>query len=463
MYKEKLQAYFEAHKEEILKDISDVCAIRSVREDAKEGMPFGEGCHKALMHIMDLAKSLGLFVRNFDGYVMTADINNKPSKLAILAHLDVVHEGKDWTVCKPYEPVIKDGRIYGRGTADDKGPAVMALWALKAVKDLGIELSSNVRVILGTDEECGSSDLAYYSKIEEYPPMSFSPDSSYPVTNIEKGGLSSVFESEFEESAALPRVISIKGGNAGNIVPQECEIILEGISLKDAEKYFKVSDVKYTAEEKEGKLHILVTGQSAHASTPHLGVNAVTAAVETVCSMPLAPCKGLEVLKGLNSLIPHGDFLGKALGVAQKDDLSGELTLNLGVFEYTPAKMTGKIDSRAPICANEDNMSKIVYTKMAEKGIILANTKMRKPHHTPADCEFVKTLNSVYEDYSGKEGGCVAIGGGTYVHNIEGGVAFGCSMPGTENNMHGPDESAVIDELMMSGCIFADVIIKLCK
>ena len=373
------------------------------------------------------------------------------------------HEGKGWSVCEPYAPVVKGDRIYGRGTADDKGPAVVSLWALKAIKDLGIELSKNARIILGTDEECGSSDLAYYSQKEAFPPMSFSPDSSYPVTNIEKGSLGSGFNSSWEECSALPRVISIKGGTAGNIVCQECSVVLEGISLEEVKKHLTIEDVKFNAYEQDGLVHIDILGQSAHASTPHLGVNSITAALSVVSKMPMAESKGFKTLCGLSSLIPHGDYLGKALGVAQSDELSGELTLNLGVFEYNTTSLYGKIDSRTPICANEDNMSKVVFAKMAESGITLEKTQMRAPHHTPSDSEFVKTLNSVYEEHTGNEGYCVAIGGGTYVHNIEGGVAFGCSMPNTENNMHGPDESAVIEELMVSGQIFADVIIKLCK
>src|SRR5699024_10557105 len=109
------------------------------------------------------------------------------SQLDILAHLDVVPAGEGWTVTEPFEPVEKDGRLYGRGTADDKGPAVAALYALRAVKELGIPLKKRVRLILGTDEECGSSDIQHYYAVEKEAPMTFSPDGAFPVVNIEKG------------------------------------------------------------------------------------------------------------------------------------------------------------------------------------------------------------------------------------------------------------------------------------
>ena len=167
----KLDAYFEAHREEMIRDICRLVKIPSQRGEAKPGAPFGEGPVKALEEAMAMAREIGLKVTNYDNYVCAADLNDAPTELDVLAHLDVVPVSDSWRVTKPFEPLVKDGRIYGRGTADDKGPAVAALYAVKALKDLGIPLSKNVRLILGTDEECGSSDIAHYYDIEEEAPM----------------------------------------------------------------------------------------------------------------------------------------------------------------------------------------------------------------------------------------------------------------------------------------------------
>ena len=120
---------------------------------------------------------------------------------------------------KPFEPVEQDGKLYGRGTADDKGPAVAALYAMRAVKELNIPINKRVRLILGTDEECGSSDIAHYYAVEKEAPMTFSPDGAFPVVNIEKGHLDGAFEAEFEPSEALPRVKSVTAGTKINVVP----------------------------------------------------------------------------------------------------------------------------------------------------------------------------------------------------------------------------------------------------
>ena len=176
----------------------------------------------------------------------------------------------------------------------------------------------------------------------------------------------------------------------------------------------------------------------------------------------MADSPQFEKVKALNRLIPHGDWLGKNLGIAQKDELSGELTLAFSILRITEEELSGEFDSRCPICANEENTLKPAKAAMEKDGFVFSTESMSAPHHVSEDSEFVRTLLEAYEIYTGRKGGCVAIGGGTYVHDLKNGVAFGASMPETENHMHGPDEFAVISELLTSAKIFAQVIVKLC-
>lgn len=465
-YQEQIKEYFAQHRDEMIEAICRLVRIRSVGEAAQPGMPYGPGPAAVLDEAMRMASAMGFATKDYDHYVGTVDLNDNETQLAILAHLDVVHEGTGWTVTQPYEPIEKDGRLYGRGTGDDKGPAVASLYAMKAVRDLGIPLQKNVRLILGTDEERGSSDLQYYFGIEQAPPMSFSPDANFPVINIEKGGLRSAFTAQWEACDKLPRVLQLEGGNTANIVPQEAFALLEGIGLdqvaKHCEAYQAKTGARFTVTEHDGRVRIDVLGMSAHASMPEKGNNAIQALLEAVSTLPLAECPAFEHLKAVARMFPHGDYLGRALGVDQKDDVSGELTLNLGIFQMDLTSLKGQIDSRTPICANEQNMSRVVARHMAEYDIKLESTSMNPPHHTPADSPFVKALLEIYESYTGRPGECIAIGGGTYVHHIEGGVAFGCAFPETENHFHGPDEFAVIDDLLVSAQMFAQAIIELC-
>lgn len=467
MYKDRIEAYIEAHKQEMLADICTLCRINSERSSYQKGKPYGEGPSRALAAALRMAEGYGFSIRNYDNYVGTADMNDKERQLDILAHLDVVPAGEGWTVTEPFEPIEKDGKLYGRGTADDKGPAVAALYAMRAVKELEIPLSRNVRLILGTDEECGSSDIAHYYAEEAEAPMTFSPDGSFPVVNIEKGRLPGHFTAEFTPSEELPRVISVNGGTKINVVPGKAFAVIEGLDdnlvREIGEKVTEETGVTFEISGKDNTLELMAVGAGAHASTPAEGKNAIAALLLLLDRLPFAACGQTEMIHSLTELFPCGDTEGKALGAAMADELSGALTVAFSLLTLDEKSLDASFDCRCPICGNESNVLEPVRAKLAEYGITLENKTMTPPHYVDGNSDFVKTLLNAYETYTGREGYCEYTGGGTYVHNLKNGVAFGASMPGTDNRMHGADEFAVIDELVASAKIFAQVIVDLCK
>ena len=467
MYREQIEAYFADKQEEILADICRLIRIKSERGEPREGMPFGEGPYAALKEGEAMLREKGFAPKNFDNYVISAELNDKPAYLGILAHRDVVSEGSGWTF-PPYEGTVKDGRLYGRGSADDKGPAVVALWAMKAAREIEPNLSRGARLILGSAEETGSEDLEHYLPLEPAPPVSFSPDAEYPVINIEKGGHRPIFGADWAEDPALPRVTEIHGGSTVNIVPLESDAWVEGLALETILEHCaresKKTGVQFGAVEEGGLIHIHALGESAHAASPEGGKNAQTALLALLASLPLAPSAGQKAICDLSRLFPYGDNHGTALGVDQEDAISGRLTLVFSKLTFTKTGFEGQYDSRCPICATNDNMRAVSEKNLNACGFTFRKKPdMYAPHHTSAESDLCQTLLRTYEDYTGQKGECVAIGGGTYVHDIEGGVAFGCAMPGTDNRMHGADEFAVIDELMVSAKMFTQVILDLCK
>jgi len=179
-HKEQISAWVDAHREAFLEDVKTLCRIDSSKGAAEPGKPFGDGPYRALLAAEEMLKGYGLATKNYENYVLAADLGEGERELDILAHLDVVPGQGDWTVTEAFEPIEKDGVLYGRGVADDKGPAVAALYALRAVKELGIPLKKSVRLILGTDEESGSGCIAHYYATEKEAPCTFSPDAEYP-------------------------------------------------------------------------------------------------------------------------------------------------------------------------------------------------------------------------------------------------------------------------------------------
>ena len=216
----------------------------------------------------------------------------------------------------------------------------------------------------------------------------------------------------------------------------------------------------FSAKEEEGKIFVSAQGVAAHASTPEAGANAVTAMVEFLAGLPMADSEGFSKLCAVSRIFPHGDWAGKAAGIQMADEISGPLTIAFSVFEYSLTGLTGMFDSRVSLCANDQNMRDVLVKAFGETGMVLGNLRMRPGHHVPADSPFIQTLLRSYERYTGKEGKCIAIGGGTYTHNLQNGVAFGCADLDVDNHMHGADEFAVIDQLILSAKIFAQVSIE---
>ncbi len=467
MYQKIIKQILADRQQDMVRDIARLISIQSDRQEPRPGKPYGEGPAQALAEALAIAGELGFKTRNLDNIAGTVDFGDGEPRLDILAHLDVVPAGDGWTVTGPFEPKVENGKLYGRGAMDDKGPAVAALYAMLAVREAGISLNGNVRLILGTDEECGSSDLEHYYKREKEAPMSFSPDAEFPVINIEKGGMRGKMTAKWPADDRLPRLLSLKSGFKFNVVPDKAEAAVEGISLSVAQSYVKPARQKTGVEidlkADDGKLTIRTKGRSAHASTPSKGNNALTGLLDYLAMLPLADGLGRQCLLAMNRAFPHGDWAGRALGVAMRDDLSGELTLSLNLMEMTKTGMEAVFDCRSPICANDRNVRLVIAKFLDSLGIELEDKPMVLPHHVPEDSPLVTKLLESYESVTGKPGSCIAIGGGTYVHNLKNGVAFGAADPDVEYYVHGANEYADINQLTKSAGIYADAIVRICQ
>lgn len=463
MYEAKIRAWFEAHREQYLTDLAALVAIPSPKGEPLPGKPFGEGPAAALEFALKLAEGYGFSARSVEGYVGLVDFlpGHEERELEILAHLDVVPAGEGWTITEPYVMKRQDGKLYGRGTADDKGPALAALYAMRAVKELGLPVSKNIRLVLGTDEECGSGDIAHYYDHVPEAPMTFSPDGDFPVINIEKG----MFPGDGERTVDMgTQLVSIHAGVKRNVIPGKARMTLANVDAAAvqaaAESVSAKTGVTFTVTAGEN-VDILAEGSQGHASLPQRYNNALTALLELVMALNLEDCEALTALAALQKRFPHGDYLGKAAGVAVCDEESGELTMCLNILDMENGKLTFAWDSRVPVSAVYAKLDELPESLNAEGFTVTASH--RDPHCVPTDSAFVQTLLGCYEDCTGKEGYSLAIGGGTYVHELKNGVAFGCTFPGTDNNMHGADEMAVEEELISSGVIFAEAIARLCE
>ncbi len=452
----KIHEKIESLRPEMIKTLGELIACPSYRQEAAEGAPFGKGARKCLDRALEICRGLGFKTENVDGYAGRIFTDDRESSLGILAHLDTVPAGDGWTK-EPYKATVEDGLIYGRGAMDDKGPAVSVIYAMYALKELGVKLESPVELIVGTGEECGSSDMAHYMTKKKLPPQLFTPDACYPLINIEKGHINAGFSAKCPSSA----LSELHGGKTVNAVPASASAVVR-LPLEKVKKAAEKAccTVKFGFSEENGTVKISAEGVSAHASTPETGDNALTALIKLLSLLELgSPADGL--IRGLAEAFPYRETDGLHAGVKASDDESGALTLVLSILDLENGEMNGAIDIRFPVCESVETVREKLSKTLKGAGFE-AQIRGSEPHCVPADSPFVKKLLAAYEAVTGKKGEPIAIGGGTYVHGMPGGVAFGCEVEGEDNRIHGADEFIRVDALVENAKIFAEAILGVC-
>lgn len=276
-----------------------------------------------------------------------------------------------------------------------------------------------------------------------------------------------VFGARWDKDTTLPRIISVTGGKTPNIVPNHAEAVIEGFSKTDLDAYFtkytEKTGVTFTKEDSDTcKITVKAEGVASHSSRPKLGNNAQTALIEMLASMPFAESKGFEYIKALNRLFPHKDYHGTAFGIDYSDEKTDRTTLNFGVLRYDEFEFSGNFDARTPSPADNVDLLELAKETLGKEGISVSYHELKKSHHTPEESPFVQTLIRVYEEYTGKKGECICMGGLTYAHDIQGGVAFGCSMPDEDNRAHGANEYIDLEHLLLCAKMFTQVILDTC-
>jgi len=451
----KLDAALSALETDMIETLQRWIRIPSVRaERSADHAPFGAEVRRALDAAMEDIARLGMKPRDIDGYACDAEIGPDGEPLAVLAHLDVVPEGDGWDY-DPYGGEIVDGKMYGRGTGDDKGPGVAALFAMKAILDAGIELKKPCRLILGCDEECGMQDLEYYEEKIGLPAMGFSPDAEFPLINTEKG----IVQMKLNGEIADERLISIACGTRPNVVPGTAVAVVAGDWREQAADVFEVEDEDCAIETElaDGNTKIVVTGVPAHASTPDQGKNAAKMLIAVLVKLGIggAPIALLDEAAG------EGAY-GVNLGIAGSDAVSGPLTINLGLLFVDNGKISVTFDCRYPVFFDDKTVTGTVAKRLAPAGFVMEPCHASHPHHVPESSELVSKLMAVYNGITETDGKPFAIGGGTYARHLKEGVAFGMMFPGEPELAHQANENIDIANYIKAARIYAYAIVALC-
>ena len=446
-------------KEEIIKDLTGLIKINSeltTYDPKRVDAPFGEGIKDALDFMLALGEKDGFDVVNLNGYAGHISYGNQKEYVGTIGHLDVVPAGNDWTY-PAYGAEIHDNKMYSRGTEDDKGPTIAVYYALKIIKELKLDLSKRIKLILGTDEETAWRGVRhYFSVYPEIPVSGFIPDADFPLIYAEKG-ISRVFiEGDLQGSD----IVSIKGGFRDNMVPDFAEAYLK--PNQDYKKLFftflKKQSYQGVAEDKDGKIYVKVFGKSAHGSTPEFGENAIDGLFEFLIE---AKVDHNIVMLAKERLI-H-DIHGKKLGVAYKDEEMGHLTINLGAMSTIGNKYRFNLNLRYPNGVEFEEVISTLEKNVKAYGASVTVDNHQELLYVDPKSELVQKLLKIYRKHTNDMSDPITIGGGTFARALPNSVAFGPHFLSKPTYIHQKNEFIDLEDFFTAIMIYTESLYELAK
>lgn len=476
-YLERIDDY----RDEMIQTLQELIAIRSVAGAAEGDMPFGKGVHEAFKYMLMLGQKEDFDTVNVDhygghlefgGYLFDDEgdpAGRSEEVMGILTHLDVVPEGSEWEY-PPYEGKVVDGRMYGRGTCDDKGPTIAAFYAMKALKDEGIMPRKRVRLILGLDEEAGTGwkgMQAYFRRVEK-PDFAFTPDAEFPAIHGEMGIM--IFELVKKLGKTINKGVllrSLTGGNAANMVADSARAVLR------ADSYNKVKEIAADFRKETGyqinakgigkSLEITTRGISSHGARPEKGLNAISIMMAFLERVGIVNEDVCDFIDFYNKHIGF-ELHGEGMGCGFSDEISGRLIFNVGKVNVDGEAARLTINIRYPVTMEEDSVYSAMMPLLDKYHFGVVKVNHQAPIYIPKDNPLIVTLMDVYRKHSGdSESKPLVIGGGTYARSMENAVAFGMTFPDEPELAHQKNESISIDNLIKATKIFAESIYELTK
>lgn len=421
-----------------LEDLKVLIAANSKNAPAEEGAPFGPGVKQALDAMAAIARRMGFRVTVDPlGYYAYAEMGEGSELFGVLGHLDVVpaDDAENWNT-HPFTLTEKDHMLFGRGVADDKGPTLAAMYALRLLLDEGYELTKRVRFIFCTDEESLWGGVKAYMAKEEKPTSGFTPDADFPLLYAEKGLVEYYLRAK-EDTTPL-----LTGGTALNAVAGKAECPFD----PNIEAQLKALGYDYSLSGES----LVVKGKAAHSMAADEGVNAI---VRLAKAMKRAG-KDSAMLRFILEMAPE-PHANKIFG-PMEDEFTGRLTFNIGLADWKPGDQSLGIDIRFPVSYTKEEVDKALEKAAALYGIVVEPFDYLRPVHISTDTPLVKSLMQAYQEVTGDlESRPISTGGATFARSMENIVAYGALMPGSPKTEHQANECALVSDLKTAIAVYA--------
>ena len=426
--KNLIDKFVDDSKGEMIQGIIDLVSFPSINGDKEEN-------RLCLRHFLKLAREMGFLTMTTSTYdVGIVEMGRGDENLGILVHLDVVDIGDPdkWTK-GPFQGHVKDSFVWGRGTVDDKGPALMSLYAMLAVKSLGLDFKRRVRLVIGTDEEGSWADMDSYDREYSAPDFGFSPDGDFPICNAEKGyaDVRLVFSDD------LNKVKKLKSGSSKNTIPSKAEV-----EFMDGRQFVS-------------------HGLAAHSSVPEEGDNAIIKLCKEIADS-YDETENSEILPDFVSFIRNyfdGETYGRSLRIDEgseyyKGEFVGPTTAAPTVLTLGEEGVVLNVNVRHSFGTSSEDIHRAFYSLTEEFNFEFEITDYMEPIFVDRDQEFLKVMTQVHDDY-GVEGGFMSVPGTTYAKAMKNFVSWGPVLKNDPNCAHIEDERLSIDTMLLATKMYA--------
>ncbi|MHC2144572.1 dipeptidase [Pseudomonas sp. 210_17 TE3656] len=425
--------------------------------------------------IKALAQAFNLNFRNIDNRVYEIALEGSGDEVVgIHAHADVVPVTpenwvlQDGTKLDPFKVTLIGDRMYGRGTEDDKNGIVVALYAMKIIKEEQLPLARNFKLLVDTTEETTGDAIPYYFEHNPIPNYNLALDGGYPVVIAEKGygTIMASFPRRSAEGKGA-EITSMTGGLATNQIPSTSVATL--VTDKPAElatslqkagaDYVKKNGGNFgvTAKVVGKDVQLTVTGVSAHSSEPESGVNPVARMLDFIHSLDgKVALKHNQITDAARYAADNWglDYLGGKLGVGFSDAFMGPLTTSLTYVGMDDKAFKLAVNLRVPVGKSPEVLKRELSDKLAawskqSKVTVAFDTSIAEPMYRNPEGEWVKALLAVASENLGIEKKFGTSAGATSVHELPNGVQFGLAMPDVKYTGHNDNEFKTVEQFML--------------
>lgn len=455
----ELEKRIKFYQEELLMDLQRLVQIASVRDvtSVKEDAPFGDGIRCAMDAFLDIAKRCGFTVHDVDGYAVYANIEDRDDYIGVLAHLDVVEAGdlKLWD-SDPFTLVQKGDMLYGRGVNDDKGPLLAALYAARLLKEEGISLKHDIRIIAGGAEETTWECMEHYFAKHKQPVMGFSPDGNFPIVNGEKGILQYELVFSAQQDKEENMITHIHCEKPINYVCDHIELHIR-YPQKDLTAYAKQADsIRYEEE----RAVLIYRGRTSLSRNPQRGENALWKLCEDLCDFPFAQHGFHELLQYIKVYLSD-DFYGEKSGLYHEDEEMGKTSICPMALTMEKDTFRLRIDYRyihgVDIAKAKEHIKTCAKGYHADFAVLNEKRMLYVPQTSP----LIRALKAAYKQAMHEEAEVFTKGGASYARTLDCGVAFGATFEGEDPRPHMPNEQMPLSSLLKACEIYYYALKKL--